>query len=101
MMSIIIETFMNPGEPSHETVRVRPIPGQFKEDYRVWCSTSQRKIAPVGSLFQVNATWVIAAGRKTQLKVDLHSRWVPISQENARIIIAKIGPSKICPPAEI
>jgi hypothetical protein len=53
-MFVIIETFLNPGEPSDAQFRVRPIPGQvFPTCMRVECSKVERNAFPLGSRFRL------------------------------------------------
>lgn len=53
---VVIETFENPGEPSSERIRARPIPGQkFDTNMRVECSTEMRKKYPLGTKFKIKA----------------------------------------------
>jgi hypothetical protein len=52
-MFIIVETFLNPGEPSSAQRRVRPIPGQqFPVNMRVQCSRAMRHAFPLGTRFR-------------------------------------------------
>ena len=98
-MRIVIETFLNPGEPSSATVRVRPAAGQFEGDFRVWCSNSKREAAGPNRLFLVDATWVTSDTRKPQLRVELNSVWQPISREGALNVIGRLQGSKLRPPS--
>lgn len=53
-MFVIVETFLNPGEPSNAVFRVRPIPGQtFPPSMRVQCSRAMRQAYPLGSRFRL------------------------------------------------
>jgi hypothetical protein len=53
-MFVIVETFLNPGEPSSAVFRVRPIPGQaFPPSMRVQCSRAMRHAFPLGSRFRL------------------------------------------------
>jgi hypothetical protein len=53
-MFVIVETFLNPGEPSDAQYRVRPIAGQtFPTSMRVQCSRAMRKAFPLGSRFRL------------------------------------------------
>ena len=53
-MLVIVETFLNPGEPSDAHYRVRPIEGQaFPISMRVQCSRAMRKAIPLGSKFRL------------------------------------------------
>jgi hypothetical protein len=53
-MFVIVETFLNPGEPSNAVFRVRPILGQaFPPSMRVQCSRAMRHAFPLGSKFRL------------------------------------------------
>jgi len=97
-MQIIIQTFLNPGEPSAERVRVKPYTGQFDREYRVWCSTSRRKTALPDSLFLVEAAWVSQSFREPYLRVDLKEPWKPITVSQAKAQVAKLGGRKLRAP---
>lgn len=87
-MEIVVETFRNPGEPSSRPIRVRPISGQFKDNYRVWCSVAMRKAKPIGSLFRVQATLVHQPQGEAYLRVGLNDVWIPVSAEEAKQFIS-------------
>jgi hypothetical protein len=53
-MFVIVETFLNPGEPSNAVFRVRPVQGQaFPSSMRVQCSRAMRHDFPLGSKFRL------------------------------------------------
>lgn len=53
-MFVIVETFLNPGEPSDAVYRVRPVSGQiFPSTMRVQCSRAMRQAFPLGSKFRL------------------------------------------------
>jgi hypothetical protein len=53
-MYVIVETFLNPGEPSDAQYRVRPLAGQpFPTTMRVQCSRAMRQAFPLGSCFRL------------------------------------------------
>lgn len=53
-MFVIVETFLNPGEPSDAQYRVRPVEGQpFPTSMRVQCSRAMRHAFPLGSRFRL------------------------------------------------
>jgi hypothetical protein len=53
-MFVVVETFLNPGEPSDAQYRVRPISGQaFPATMRVQCSRAMRHAFPLGSQFRL------------------------------------------------
>jgi hypothetical protein len=98
-MRIVVETFLNPGEPSSAAVRVRPSDGQFEGDFRVWCSNAKREAAGPNKLFLVDATWVLSSTRKPQLRVELDSDWQLITWEEALNVIAGLQGRKLRPPS--
>lgn len=53
-MFVVVETFLNPGEPSDAQYRVRPINGQaFPATMRVQYSRAMRQAFPLGSQFRL------------------------------------------------
>jgi hypothetical protein len=53
-MHVIVEVFLNPGEPSKAQYRVRPVEGQiFPTNMRVQCSHAMRQAFPLGSRFRL------------------------------------------------
>lgn len=53
-MFVIVETFLNPGEPSDAHYRVRPVERQpFPTTMRVQCSRAMRQAFPLGSRFRL------------------------------------------------
>ena len=53
-MFVVVETFLNPGEPSSAVYRVRPVAGQpFPTTMRVQCSRAMRSAFPLGSEFRL------------------------------------------------
>lgn len=86
-MEIVVELFRNQGEPSTRPIRVRPIQGQFKENYRVWCSVAIRESKPIGTLFRVRATFVRQPHGETYLRIGLDDPWLPITAAEARKFI--------------
>ena len=58
-MYVIVETFLNPGEPSSAHYRVRPVSGQvFPVTMRVQCSRAMREAYPLGTKFRLPAMLV-------------------------------------------
>ena len=58
-MDLIVETFLNAGEPSAASYRVRPIPGQaFPVTMRVQCSKAMRHAYPLGTKFKVSVNFI-------------------------------------------
>jgi len=83
-MEIAVETYRNPGEPSSRPIRVRPVSGQFKEKYRVWCSVAMRKTKPIGSLFRVQVSFVHQPQGETYLRIGLHDPWISVTVDEAK-----------------
>lgn len=53
-MFVVVETFLNPGEPSDAQYRVRPVEGQiFPTSMRVQCSRAMRQAFRLGSQFRL------------------------------------------------
>jgi hypothetical protein len=88
-MLIIVETYRNFGEPSASPVRVRPLAGQFKQSYHVWCSQALRTAWPVDSLFRVSVTRVERRDGHPYLRIGLNEPWEPISHPKAKAFIRK------------
>lgn len=57
-MLYVVETFLNPGEPSSATRRVRVVPGQgIDSGVRVSCSRSMRLQYELGQRFLLDVQW--------------------------------------------
>jgi hypothetical protein len=82
-VEIVVETIQNLGEPSARSIRVRPLPGQFDREYRVWCSVSEREAKSMRGCYRVVASWVVPVGRERYLRISPSERWVPIDREAA------------------
>ena len=53
-MYVVVEIFLNPGEPSKAQYRVRPVKGQIlPTSMRVQCSHAMRQAFPLGSRFSL------------------------------------------------
>lgn len=53
---IVVETYLQAGEPSRTAIRVRPLPGQgFTPDIHVECSKAMREKHPPGTKFRIRA----------------------------------------------
>lgn len=60
---IIVQTFVQNGEESHNLIRLRPYPGQgYSSDVRVSWSTSVRCEFPVGTLLRLSVHEVYREG---------------------------------------
>ena len=98
-MRIVVETFLNSGEPSSAKICVRPVVGQFDVDYRVWCSASRREIVRPNRMFLVDATWVLSEVRRPQLRIALDSEWQSLSIQDAKNFITKLQAEQLRPPS--
>lgn len=87
-MEIVVETFRNPGEASSRPIRVRPVAGQFSDNYRVWCSVAMRTAKPIGSIFRVQVSFVRQPQGETYLRISLHAPWIPIDSDEAKVFIS-------------
>lgn len=75
-MFVIVETFLNPGEPSSAVRRVRPVPGQqFPVTMRVQCSRSERDAHPLGTRFRLFVTLVEKSGGEKFLRAVGSEPW--------------------------
>jgi hypothetical protein len=53
---IVVQTYNNPGEPSSERIRARPVAGQgLSTDLKVECSSKMREGHPPGTLLIIRA----------------------------------------------
>lgn len=79
-MFVIVETFLNPGEPSDAQFRVRPIQGQvFPTSMRVQCSRAMRKAFPLGSKFRLPVELVENKTGGQFLREIGKETWIPLS----------------------
>lgn len=75
-MFVVCETFLNPGEPSSATYRVRPIPGQpFSTSMRVQCSRAMRHSVPLGTRLKLWVTLVEPAYNEPFLRHNNSDPW--------------------------
>lgn len=94
MFDIIVETFLNDGEPSSNPVRVRPLPGQLVSDCRVSCSVARRKLHPPRTLYLVPVRWVTPVTRKRYLRIHPSDEWRLVSKSFAKQFIGRLAKSK-------
>lgn len=81
-MFVIVETFLNIGEPSTAEYRVRPVPGQaFPPSMRVQCSKALRRRYPLGAKFRFPVTLVQREGGGKFLRQIGTDPWEVITQE--------------------
>lgn len=85
---VAIETFRNPGEPSGQELRARPLPGQgFSIGMRVECSSKMRDSQPPGTVFIIQAKVVEREGGAYFLYT--HFNW-PYEIVDRRLAMGKI-----------
>lgn len=73
---VIVETFLNNGEPSSAAFRVRPIGGQaYPSSMRVQCSKSMRQAYPIGTKFRFPVMLVQRDGGGNFLREVGSSSW--------------------------
>ncbi len=92
-MQIIVESFVQAGEPSSARRRVRPAAGQgFDTQMRVECSREMRTASPVGQKFKLWVRPTSREGGPTFLYSYHGDPWAPVSDEEAaRFIDASAG----------
>lgn len=79
-MFVIVETFLNEGEPSSASFRVRPIGGQaFPTTMRVQCSKAMRHSFPLGTKFRLPVSMVQREGGGTFLREIGKEPWKVVS----------------------
>ena len=75
-MLIVVETFLNPGEPSSAIYRVRPLPGQgYSTGMRVQCSRAMRHSAPLGTHFRLWMSLIVPKDNAPFLRHGNSDRW--------------------------
>lgn len=94
-MFVIVETFLNPGEPSNAQFRVRPVEGQaFPSSMRVQCSRAMRHALPLGSKFRLAVELVENQTGGKFLREVGKETWIPVTDSNL------LGQSKVRKDAE-
>ncbi len=79
-MFVIVETFLNPGEPSDAQFRVRPVEGQaYPSSMRVQCSRAMRSAFPLGSKFRLPVELVENKTGGTFLREVGKATWVQVT----------------------
>lgn len=81
-MEILVETYRNPGEPSHARVRVRALPdqrldGQDIGGLKVRCSVAMRTAWPVGTRFWLDVVLTQREGGPPFLHAGPRAAWRP------------------------
>ena len=90
-MDIIVESFLNPGEPSDAPLRMRPLPGQgLAVGMRVECSRAMRMAFEEGQLFRITAQVKSREGGPDFLYSYHGNEWNPVSRDEARAFIASV-----------
>ncbi len=75
-MHVVVETFLNPGEPSNAVYRVRPIAGQrFDTSMRVQCSRAMRHSEVLGTRFRLWVQLVSPPTRAAFLRHNESDSW--------------------------
>lgn len=84
-MFLIVETFLNSGEPSSAIRRVRVLPGQGVDpDVRVSCSMSMRHQFELGQLFLLDVQWKYVDDCRDCLYANPNDVPHPVSKAAAR-----------------
>jgi len=88
---VVIESFVNPGEPSNLAIRCRPLPGQgLNTKMRVECSSRMRQNYPVGTCFLVKAKIVEMQGGATFLYTHYNWSYKLMTRKEAQDEINKL-----------
>ena len=89
VMHIVAETFLNPGEPSSASRRVRALPCQgIAADVRIECSRAMRSAYPLGQKFLLDVKWKYINGAKDCLYSNYRDEWNPLSDAQAKKALA-------------
>jgi len=87
---LVIESFVNPGEPSNLAIRCRPLPGQgMNTKMRVECSSRMRQNYPIGTCFLIKAKIVEMQGGSTFLYTHYNWSYKVITRKEAQEKINK------------
>jgi hypothetical protein len=88
-MQIIVESFVQAGEPSSAQRRIRPVAGQGLDiNLRVECSRDMRTAYPEGQRFKLTVQLKSREGGPNYLYSYHGDRWEPVSNEEAARFIA-------------
>jgi hypothetical protein len=91
-MQVVVETFLNLGEPSSATRRVRVVAGQgYPSTVRVECSKAMRHAHPLGQKFLLDVKWKVILGATDCLYSNYRDKWYPLTDEEAAAIIGTSG----------
>jgi hypothetical protein len=84
-VEIIVESFIQEGEPSSAARRIRPVPGQgFDTSLRIECSREMRTAYPPGQLFRLCVTLKCREGEPFFLYAYHGDPWHPVSRDEAQ-----------------
>ena len=87
-MIYVVETILNPGEPSSATRRVRVVKGQgINEAVRVSCSRSMRNEYQLGQLFLLDVQWKYVDENRDCLYANPNDTPHPVSRVVAKNFI--------------
>lgn len=89
-MFIVVETFLNPGEPSSAKRRVRALPGQgIAANVRVQCSRKMRDESRLGQRFLLEVNWLSRETSDAFLSANYRDKPHPLSDAEALRYIAE------------
>lgn len=87
-MQIVAETFLNQGEPSTATRRVRPVAGQgYSSGLRIECSKAMRIAFPLGQKFLLDVQWKYFGTGAECLYANYRDKWHPLTDRQARQVL--------------
>ena len=87
---ILVQTFLNRGEKSTRSVRVRPLPGQgFDPELRVECSRQLRDQHPIGSILRIKVKLTDRLGESQFLYSHYSWPYELISPQEAESILSQ------------
>ena len=85
---VVIETYVNPGDPSNAKIRARPLPGQgLDTEMKVECSRKMREGYPVGTKFVLKAKVIDRDGGTPFLYAHYNARYTVLSASEADAFI--------------
>ena len=89
-MHIVVETFLNKGEPSTAKRRVRALDGQgIALNIRVQCSRGMREEFRLGQRFLLEVNWLNRETSDAFLSANYRDKPHPLSDEEARSYITE------------
>jgi len=88
-MHVVVETFLNKGEPSTAKRRVRALEGQgIAPNIRVQCSRGMREEFRLGQRFLLEVNWLNRETSDAFLSANYRDKPQPLSDEEALRYIA-------------